>query len=192
MRELENGDLLVEGEFETTGVVEDQFGNKWTLPADDKGQDLTFMLQNPLAHKKDPRFHYEFVRASDVPTYQHSEAQFKLVSREEAGFGAMQKANLVEGGPDVQFGPNEAYKLGGGVGEPLYLMKTPREWSKKIEEAKKSAADATIESCLSQSQSDEAKRIREAGLGYEIERNALVGLRVKERKEQPFRTVVED
>jgi len=195
-KQLPDGDLLVEGKIEMTGVIVDEFGNKWTLPADDKGEDFDFLVRDPFKiPRKDPKFRYEFVDAEFVPDFQNGPYQWALVSREEAGVTSVQKANRVEGGPDVMHSKNEAYKLGGGgSNRPLYLMKTPEALARRIDKVKQRAADDAVKACLTantERQREAIDRIRGAGLRFQVDQADLSTLKVKEKNEKPFREVEE-
>jgi len=181
MKDLEDGEVGVES-LEVAGVLEDEFGNKWSIPAGELSEDPSFLLADPLkVPNKDPRFHYEFVDDRHVAEYFNGPSQFRYVSRKEAGFGTVQVANPVEGAPVVTHGGNEVYRVG-----TLNLMKTPKVFADRLKRAQQSAADRAVEATLGTGDQAAAKRIRDSGLSFEIDRKTLA-YKVIEKNPKPFR-----
>jgi len=58
---LEEGELSA-SEIAAAGIIEDDFGNRWTLPQSDLGEEWSSTYSPIDLPKKDPRFEYQFER----------------------------------------------------------------------------------------------------------------------------------
>lgn len=182
---LDDPEDLVVSSIEVAGVLEDAEGNKWTIPAGELSEDPSFLVTDPLrVPNKDARFHYEFARLDNLKEYLNGPSQYVYVTRKEAGFGSVDRANRVTGAPDVERAENEAYSVGSGDGA-LYLLKCPKVFKDRMALAQKRAADRAVEATLSAPQQEAAARMREAGINYAVDRTTK-GLKVIEKNPVAF------
>lgn len=112
-------------EIETAGIVTDDYGNTWTLPTDpDLGEDLDFTYSPLDLPKKDPRFHYQFVKTDKELAWAISE-RFVPVRRAEVGLHRLNDANKKLG--DYGINPNSDENPIHTVGD-LTLVKIPTQF----------------------------------------------------------------
>jgi len=117
-------------EVSVPGVIRDDYGNEWTIPADEASYDE--LLTDPLKlPRKDPRFHYQFVRQDQV-TAKATEG-FRLVQREEVGVSDIVTQADV-GGPQTTY--HQVHDL--------FLMKIPQQLAERRYAAAKRMADDAV------------------------------------------------
>jgi len=116
---------LEASEIETAGIVTDELGNVWTLPTDlELGEDIDFAYSPLDLPKKDPRFHYQFVKTDKELAWAISE-RFVPVRRSEVGLYKLNDANRKLG--DYGVNPNSDENPVHTVGD-LTLVKIPMQF----------------------------------------------------------------
>ncbi len=87
----DEGDVVA-SEIATAGLIEDDYGNKWTLPTSELGEDYSAEYSPIALPKTDPRFHYQFERTERLGWAINE--QFVPVRRSEVGLMGLTSANL--------------------------------------------------------------------------------------------------
>lgn len=126
-----NPDGSVEADrIQVPGIIKDAYGEEWAVPADELAYDE--LLTDPLKlPKKDPNFHYQFVREDQV-TAKATEG-FKPVRREEVGV-----QNIIT--RDVGSPLADYHQV-----HDLLLMKIPKVLADRRYRALKRMADEAVE-----------------------------------------------
>jgi hypothetical protein len=123
--------------IEAPGIVEDDYGHKWTIPADTHTDGSLQLYQSRFElPKRDPRFHYEFHPVSEVSHMMTED--FVPVTREELGLKGIE--GLTE---------QIAKEYGAALTsfhqvDDLVCMKTPVELANRRYRALKEIADAAV------------------------------------------------
>lgn len=127
----ENTGEVKVSEIQVPGIVKDDYGNTWTIPTDEMGYDE--LLTDPLKlPRKDPKFHYQFVRQDQVTSKMTED--FRPVLREEVGIKTIvSEADL--GGPQTSY--HQVHDL--------VLMKIPKQLADRRYRAAKRIADEAVQ-----------------------------------------------
>lgn len=167
---LENGELEA-SEIATAGIVEDEYGNRWTLPTSDLGEEVDFNY-NPIdLPKRDPRFHYQFER-TDRLGWAISEG-FVPVRRSEVGLNMLNDSSkkLSDYGINTNTDEDPVHTV-----HDLTLVKIPSQLAERRRARAKLEADKAKASIEPPARLDGAKsRLKSEWerLGQKIEENVV-------------------
>ena len=167
---LDDGELQAT-EISTAGIVEDDYGNKWTLPETPLGEDIDFNYNPVDLPKRDPRFHYQFER-SDRLAWAISEG-FVPVRRSEVGLNMLNESNRKLGDYGINTNTDDDPVH---VVHDLTLVKIPTQIAERRKARAKLEADKAKGSIEPPAKVDGAKSRLKAeweGLGQKFEEQAI-------------------
>lgn len=145
---------VVASRVEVAGIVKDDYGNEWTIPADEMSYDELLTDPLKLPHK-DPRFHYQFVRRDQIVA--KATEHFKPVTRAEVGI-----QDIVSSSSDTNSHESTPLDFDSAVGpyhwvHDLLCMKIPQVLADRRYAAAKRFADEAVK------QIREPERLEKAG-----------------------------
>lgn len=113
------------------GIVMDDQGNKWTIPADSLDDDIRLYKSDLRIPKPDPRFYYQFEHKDNINAMTHE--QFVPVTLKEQGLDRFHVAG------DYGVAQDGYFRVG-----DLVCIKTPKELEQRRRRAEKKMVDESV------------------------------------------------
>lgn len=113
------------------GIVMDDQGNKWTIPADSLDDDIRLYKSDLRVPNPDPRFYYQFEHKDNIGSMGHE--QFVPVTLKEQGLDKYHVAS------DYGVAQDGYFRVG-----DLVCIKTPKELEQRRRRAEKKMVDESV------------------------------------------------